>query len=150
MLHITSSRQADGISQAGRLANKQTSHQRTAQACLCASGFGPNRRRRHAHSTLALACAVQVTLSDAREVAEGLLIVECRFGELMGNSQPVLVTSDADLAEEISRQVQQDLLHAPEGQPMGESCTMSIHVLTSVCVRGLSFTGAGSEMHAQQ
>lgn len=91
---------------------------------------------------------MQVTLSDAREVAEGLLIVECRFGELMGNSQPVLVTSDADLAEEISHQVQQDLLHAPEGQPMGESCTMLIHVLT-FCVFGLSFTGAGSEMHAQ-
>ncbi|MEW5319830.1 MAG: hypothetical protein WDW38_010955 [Sanguina aurantia] len=62
----------------------------------------------------------QVTFSDAREVGEGLLILECRSGELMGNSQPLLVTSDADLALEISHQVQQDLAHAPEGQPMGD------------------------------
>ncbi|MEW5319066.1 MAG: hypothetical protein WDW38_010240 [Sanguina aurantia] len=65
----------------------------------------------------------EVAITDAAQLSQGLLVVECAAGGLTSNSQPVVVTSDAALASEICWLVQE----AP-GQPRAAERTAGVHM----------------------
>lgn len=71
------------------------------------------------HHAPATHASPQLAFTDESELADGLLVVECKVGRLTSNSQPVVVTSDLAQAEEICCLLQEGPEHVSTARTAG-------------------------------